>query len=242
MLNATVGVRRLLVRFRPVPTRRPTHRLSDRRRRASALAEGVTSRLAILANPARLSWVGASARLALSTSIAVSSRAVVSARTAVSARWAASGGRDRAAHAAGLAAARFAIALRRISDGPAVGPRPPAVSGAHPIRRPESIANLSDGERGSATGQLMLSRVRRRRRCRALSGRWRGRSWRIRPGRTRRRGEAVRPRRRRRRLLLRGDDSSRDNECHGKRQNDEFPHRSPSILFGLVLACTPYTS
>ncbi len=139
MLNATVGVRRLLVRFRPVPTRRPTHRLSDRRRRASALAEGVTSRLAIFANPARLSRVGASARLALSTSIAVSSRAVVSARTAVSARWAASGGRDRAAHAAGLAAGRFAIALRRISDGPAVGPRPPAVSGAHPIRRPESI-------------------------------------------------------------------------------------------------------
>src|SRR5262249_29257363 len=109
-----------------------------------------------------------------------------------------------------------------------------------PIRGPVLIANLSDGERGSAAGQLMLSRVRRR--CGGLAGRWRGRSWRIRPGRTRRRGEAVRPRRRCRGLLLRGDDSGRDNECQGERQNDEFPHRSPSILFGLVLACTPYTS
>ena len=116
MLNATVGVRRLLVRIRPVPTRRQTHRVIDSRSRALSLADGVASRLTVLASIARLGRIGASARLAIMV---------------------------RAAAFSGHALAAFALAqfaaLRAEWHRRAVSRRPQSVSGAHPIRRPESM-------------------------------------------------------------------------------------------------------
>jgi murein DD-endopeptidase MepM/ murein hydrolase activator NlpD len=141
LLNATVGVRRLLVRFRPVPTRRPRHRHVDTRRRSRDLGAGVTSRL-VLASLARLRPAGASARLvaaslaAMSVRVGASTRRAISTRAGTAFRWAVSAGRDRAARTSALVAARFAIAVRRVSVRQA-SPRP--LAGAHPIGRPESI-------------------------------------------------------------------------------------------------------
>jgi murein DD-endopeptidase MepM/ murein hydrolase activator NlpD len=116
LLNATVGVRRLLVRIRPVPTRRQTHRVIDSRSRALSLADGVASRLTVLASIARLGRIGASARLAILV---------------------------RAAASSGHALAGFALAqsaaLRAEWHRRGVSRRPQSVSGAHPIRRPESM-------------------------------------------------------------------------------------------------------
>jgi murein DD-endopeptidase MepM/ murein hydrolase activator NlpD len=141
LLNATVGVRRLLVRFRPVPTRRPRHRHVDTRRRSRDLGAGVTSRL-VLASLARLRPAGASARLvaaslaAMSVRVGARTRRAISTRAGTAFRWAVSASRDQAARTSALVAARFAIAVRRVSVRQA-SPRP--LAGAHPIGRPESI-------------------------------------------------------------------------------------------------------
>ena len=173
MLNATVGVRRLLVRFRPVPTRRPTHRPTDTTRRSRGPGEGVVVRVVVLTR-VMLGRVGASARRA-SAWLAVSSRAASSARTwtatwaAISARagatagttagLAASGGRDRAARISALVAGRFAMVIRRVGVHPQASARP--LAGAHPVGRPESIAlRLRHGANSARRAAWSTARAR----------------------------------------------------------------------------------